>query len=179
MTYEKLLRKHVYTWLGTASAASYGYPVSPKMIRSPVIVSRCCKAPFLLIVLSRRSRTLEMNSAGKYRSVLKQVNGPIVVTFTKSDYPLHFAFPAAARAGGHVGELDERQPRDLKNDAYLAIGANGFPCDPARILTLKKSGILPLVKGLNVVDGNGIITGHNAICNESVARLTWTAISKK
>ena len=117
------------------------------------------------------------NQPGLYQSVLKNqlVEGPIVATHSRNDWPLRFAYPVGSRMAGQTGELDARAM-----NRFAALGGVGKAGARQSRTNLKNVGeAYGLTKQFWSVNGDTGIEGHSDIYNRRVAWLIWSAILQR
>jgi hypothetical protein len=156
-------------WLSCLNTRE-GRPLASMTLLQGAVSSYC---------VAERVPYLEAELAGGYCLALKRVRGPVIATWTSSDIAIGVLLPLASRLAGEVAELTERQSRKLKLPAYWGLGARGFGVDVKATFKLKDSAPIALVGGLNSIDADGVITGHNEYLNEAVARLIWNAMQRR
>jgi hypothetical protein len=120
----------------------------------------------------------ELNGGpGAYAEIPKQVNGPIVITFTEHDHALRLAFPAASQLTGQFAETPAKTYK-LDFQLYAALGAKGV--DGVLPILMKETGqAYAFRKGLNTVNAARFIKSHNDIGKPEVAWMIWGAVLRR
>jgi hypothetical protein len=111
---------------------------------------------------------------GAFAGIIKQVDGPIVVTFTGNDKALGIAFPHASQIAGQYADLPAKK-HSLKSSMYQALGATGVPGIASQDMKQLKN---PYVfrKGLNCVNADIFIKSHSGFKIPEVAWMIWAAV---
>ncbi|NLS97325.1 MAG: DNA/RNA non-specific endonuclease [Planctomycetaceae bacterium] len=122
------------------------------------------------------------NRPGGYRPAINTVNGPIIVTHSKQDMPLNWAYPLGSRLAGQVGELE---PTGAPPSPYSALGAVGASAVGHRLVLeeyRQDPTALPpryaLGSGVFSVNGDELIDGHSGFYSEHIAWLLWATIEQ-
>jgi hypothetical protein len=135
-------------------------------------VSSLCFAP--------RIDELISTPKGAYADVAKRVKGCISITYTKNDVALKVAYPGVSRAAGQIGELPGLHYK-LKPGLYEALGGKGI----ARVAEIPQCEMCArdtpykLRPGLNAIDADRFIQGHNDIRGSEVAWLIWSTARQR
>jgi len=135
-------------------------------------VSAFCFAP--------RIDDLDGMPSGAYADVAKRVKGCISITHTKNDAALTVAYAGASQAAGQVGELPGTHYQ-RKRGLYAALGSRGIMgiADVPQCAMCAKATAYKLRRGLNAVNADSVILGHNDIRREEVAWLIWSTARHK